>query len=230
MKGVKTSIIILYFLILFLLGWLSYACYCNLKFDANSSAGLIVSALCVLVTALVGWQIFNAISIQRRLTFVENKTYRMPNDIRKVKKDIEMSSKSSNDMTIGAIRLSSALTLFYNTINDGKSDDLKIRSYIRCYALSAGALAKFLNLSNDSEAQIIFNEVCLQILNGSSKRIFKTISVDNTYSVFDKNTHQKCNNHYLNIIKQYEKLNESQQKIIETNHLKRTSLLLKPQS
>lgn len=194
--------------------------------------GFLVGILSLLIAVLLGWQILSTIGIshkmsnaERRIEIGENRIKNMLKNIENVKEEVCKTSDSSKDMTIGVIRLSSALTLFYDTINDKKSDDLKTHSYIRCYALSAGALAKFLNLSKDSEAQIIFNDVCLQILNGSAERIFKTISSDDAYTFFDKNTHEKCENHYLNIIRQSNKLTDTQRFIIETNHANRTSLL-----
>ena len=60
----KKAIIILYILVAGLCGWLGYACYCDLTFDPDRSAGIIVSALGVMVTLLVGWQIFNAITFK----------------------------------------------------------------------------------------------------------------------------------------------------------------------
>lgn len=60
----KKAIIILYFIVIGLGGWLAYACYCNLSFDPDKSAGLFVSVLGVMVTALVGWQAFNAIEMR----------------------------------------------------------------------------------------------------------------------------------------------------------------------
>lgn len=60
----KKAIIILYIVVAILGGWLGYACYCNLYFDADSSAGLLVASLGVMVTLLVGWQIFNAITFK----------------------------------------------------------------------------------------------------------------------------------------------------------------------
>lgn len=60
----KKAIIILYILVAGLCGWLGYACYCNLTFNSDSSAGIIVASLGVMVTLLVGWQIFNAITFK----------------------------------------------------------------------------------------------------------------------------------------------------------------------
>ncbi len=57
----KKAVVVLYVVVIVLAVWLSYACFCNLSFDPDKSAGLLVSALGVMVTALVGWQVFNAI-------------------------------------------------------------------------------------------------------------------------------------------------------------------------
>lgn len=60
----KKAIVILYILIAGLCGWLGYACYCDLTFNPDSSAGIIVATLGVMATLLVGWQIFNAITFK----------------------------------------------------------------------------------------------------------------------------------------------------------------------
>ena len=60
----KKAIIVLYFIVIGLGGWLGYACYCNLSFDPESSAGLFVSVLAILVTLLVTWQIFTLIDME----------------------------------------------------------------------------------------------------------------------------------------------------------------------
>lgn len=60
----KTAIKILFTLVAILFGWLGYACYCKFDFNPNNSSGIIISALGVMVTALVGWQVFNAIEMR----------------------------------------------------------------------------------------------------------------------------------------------------------------------
>lgn len=64
----KKAIVILYILVLVLAGWLGYACYCNLSFNSDSSAGLLVSALGVMVTLLVAWQIYSTIEAERKIS------------------------------------------------------------------------------------------------------------------------------------------------------------------
>ncbi len=52
------------------IGYLNLYC-CQMKFDSNS-AGIIISALGVLVTALVGWQVYNAIEMRGMFEKVES--------------------------------------------------------------------------------------------------------------------------------------------------------------
>lgn len=52
------------------IGYLNLYC-CQMEFDGNS-AGIIISALGVLVTALVGWQVYNAIEMRGMFEKVEN--------------------------------------------------------------------------------------------------------------------------------------------------------------
>lgn len=63
----KKAIIILYLIVIGLAGWLGYACFCNLSFAPESSAGLFVSVLGILVTLLVTWQIWATIHSDRRI-------------------------------------------------------------------------------------------------------------------------------------------------------------------
>ncbi len=52
------------------IGYLNLYC-CEMEFNSNS-AGVIISALGVLVTALVGWQVYNAIEMRGMFEKVEN--------------------------------------------------------------------------------------------------------------------------------------------------------------
>ena len=68
----KKAIIILYFIVIGLAGWLGYACYCDLSFDPDSSAGVIISSLGVMVTLLVAWQIYSTIEADRKIASIKN--------------------------------------------------------------------------------------------------------------------------------------------------------------
>lgn len=71
-KGIK----ILYFLIGIIAVWLGYVCLCDLKFGTDESAGFFMTAMGVMVTVLVGWQVFNAVENSktlRKLDRLENR-------------------------------------------------------------------------------------------------------------------------------------------------------------
>lgn len=68
----KKAIVILYLIVIGLGGWLGYACYCDLSFDPNSSAGLLVSVLGIMVTLLVAWQIYSTIEADRKISSLRN--------------------------------------------------------------------------------------------------------------------------------------------------------------
>lgn len=81
----RKAVIILYFLVFGLGGWLGYACYCNLSFDADSSAGIIVATLGVMVTVLIGWQVFNAIEIRSAINQMNDLNAEVTEKISKLK-------------------------------------------------------------------------------------------------------------------------------------------------
>lgn len=67
----KYWVSVLTFVVIFLgIGYLNLYC-CQMKFNDNS-AGVIISALGVLVTALIGWQVYNAIEMRGVIDRVNN--------------------------------------------------------------------------------------------------------------------------------------------------------------
>lgn len=67
----KKAIVGLYIIVLFIVIWLIYACNCNLKFGTDGSAGLFITALGVLVTFVVAWQIWQTIDANGRIKKME---------------------------------------------------------------------------------------------------------------------------------------------------------------
>lgn len=63
----KKAIYVLYVLGYILAGWFAYICYRDLQFDADSSAGIIVSILGIMVASLIGWQILNSIEVNKKV-------------------------------------------------------------------------------------------------------------------------------------------------------------------
>lgn len=60
----KKAIILLYLIVVALSSWVAYTSYCNLRFDAGNVAGVYISMLSALITFVVAWQIWQALSIK----------------------------------------------------------------------------------------------------------------------------------------------------------------------
>lgn len=89
----KRAIVVLYILVAALGGWVAYICYRNLQFDADNSAGILVSALGILVSVLVGWQIYKYIDIKKEIEQqqdeIANKLLCLDNENRRLKAKID---------------------------------------------------------------------------------------------------------------------------------------------
>ncbi len=194
--------------------------------------GVIVGVLALLVTFLVGWQIYTTIGIthkmanaEKRIEIGESRIKNMLQNIEKVKSEINRSSDLSKEMGVGINRLAIATTLFYSCIVDKNTPiDSNLRRCIDCYKLSAGALEKFMSISKEDE-RIMSVEVCLQLLEKTGKIIFDTKHLNAAKKNFDEKCHKLCSDCYIKIISNRAKLTEIQLDIIETCHIKRNALL-----
>lgn len=88
----KKAIYILYVIVFALAGWFAYICYRDLRFDADSSAGIIVSILGVMVASLIGWQIYNVLNIKGQIDKLE--TYN--NDIKALYEKLDEYTSAQN--------------------------------------------------------------------------------------------------------------------------------------
>lgn len=68
----KKEIYILYILVFIIAGWFAYICYRDLRFDADNSAGIIVSILGIMVALLIGWQIWQTMDIKDKIDKINN--------------------------------------------------------------------------------------------------------------------------------------------------------------
>lgn len=71
-KRLKNAIVVLYLMVVGLAGWFAYICYHKLEFNPDGMAGIIVSVLGIIVTLLVGWQVFNAIEMRNTIKEVDD--------------------------------------------------------------------------------------------------------------------------------------------------------------
>lgn len=68
----KKAVVSLYIIVAFLFGWITYACICDLRFNPEGVAGITVASLGVMVTLLVGWQVYNAIAFKDAVGQIES--------------------------------------------------------------------------------------------------------------------------------------------------------------
>lgn len=95
----KKAIYILYVIVFALAGWFAYICYRDLRFDADSSAGIIVSILGIMVTSLIGWQIYSVINlkeIQKALDKSTNEVNMIKCDFNNFKKYVDAETYANN--------------------------------------------------------------------------------------------------------------------------------------
>lgn len=113
------------------IGYLNLYC-CNMEFNSNS-AGVIISALGVLVTALVGWQIFNAIEMRGLIKEIDD-----------IKEDnVQQSQHIQNQKHY------TTANLYYSLARSIKDKASCPTDYREAYRQYAEALAEFLEAEPD---------------------------------------------------------------------------------
>ena len=98
-REMKKAIYILYVIVFALAGWFASVCYRDLRFDADSSAGIIVSILGIMVTSLIGWQIYSVINlkeIQKALDKSTNEVNMIKCDFNNFKKYVDAETYANN--------------------------------------------------------------------------------------------------------------------------------------
>lgn len=128
----RNAICILYVIVFFLAGWLAYICYRDLRFDADSSAGIIVSVLGVIIALLIGWQILNAVEINKKVDAVlrrSNEIDKQLSDANKMNYSIRVFSTASMYRLDGKFNathdnIGEAIVQYLNAINAYEKADM----------------------------------------------------------------------------------------------------------
>lgn len=174
----KRAVIILYIIVIGLAGWLSYACYCNLDFNSDKTAGIIITTLSIMVTLLVGWQIFSAIEIRSTIARHDGKIKKYETKINQMKNDIKRISIENRNY-------SKYITLLIKTRDDSKWGDNALFYIDTCEAMKYLLLSGVWNTeSNDAEKDLLDLFFALEGCLNELKRNENTykIKVFNNYS------------------------------------------------
>lgn len=120
-KTVKIFIAVIIAYLILLTWMVSYLFYCNLDFNPNNAAAVIVAILGILITAILGWQVFNAIEVSRQV----HKMQALDEEIQQSLKEAEQKNDEAKALTEGLF--------LYNFINQDRSLGLDSRYIIHSH-------------------------------------------------------------------------------------------------
>lgn len=106
--------------------------------------GTIVAIFALLVTVLIGWQIYNAIGMEKRVFKAEKRIANLLFQLQNEKKKTQTIAQSSEDYSSGINCLSVAMIEYIQTIYNHKAPIAdKAKHYCTCYMVSASAIHIF---------------------------------------------------------------------------------------
>lgn len=188
--------------------------------------GTIVTAFATLVTVLIGWQIYSALGIDRRVYKAEKRIANMLSRFQVTQAKIDATAKSSEYYNRGANLLLMAMIDYVQTNNNASiSNAVKLKHYRNCYIVSAKSIADLLNSNKDNRLISPLLGMCLQCMALSTAFLFKDENIQTTKDVFTDDKHEKCEVHYAAIMKNAAVLGAENLTKINQYRLKRLQLL-----
>lgn len=136
LKRLQKRIKVLYILIGSVVVWLAYACCCDLEFGTDGSAGVFTTALGILVTLLVAWQIWQTIASRE--------------EIKDAREAAKKANEVAKEVTLLKTEFENSLNLFaaYRASSDGLSFLLN-NQHFKAFHLFATAIIDSLKFLND---------------------------------------------------------------------------------
>ncbi|WP_300811559.1 hypothetical protein [uncultured Duncaniella sp.] len=188
--------------------------------------GTIVAIFALLVTALIGWQIYSALGIDRRVYKAEKRIANMLSRLQATQTKIDATAESSEYYSNGANLLLMALIDYVQTNNNAAmSNDEKIKHYRNCYIVSTKSIADLVNSNKDKKLISPLLDMCLQCISLSTAFLFKDENIQTIKDVFTEDKHEKCEMHYAAIMKNSAALGAEYVTKINEYRLKRLQLL-----
>ena len=196
-------------------------------FVGNVSDGaILVSVLGVLVTALIGWQIYSVVGIDHRVADAEKRIEDMLCQLQTTKAKIDKTAKSSEDYTSGVNCLSVAMIEYVQTLyNRTAPINVRAKHYCTSYMVSAQAIRHLLDSKKDDELLYPIFCLCVEGLKLSSDLLFSAKYIDDTRQEFTRENHKICNGHYKYIMNRRKSLGIDNFDLITEIHNQRVELL-----
>lgn len=188
--------------------------------------GTIVAIFALLVTALIGWQIYNAIGMEKRVFKAEKRIANMMLQLQTERKRVETIGQSSEDYSSGINCLSVAMIEYIQTLyNRTAPIGIKAQHYCTCYMVSASAITYLLDSNKNKEIIAPIIGLCVEGIELSANQLFSPTFSSVVRDVFSEDNHKICDNYYTAIMHNSEPLGIENINKINQQRSKRLALL-----
>lgn len=187
--------------------------------------GTIVAIFALLVTVLIGWQIYNAIGMEKRVFKAEKRIANLLFQLQNEKKKTQVIDQSSEDYSSGINCLSVAMIEYIQTLHNHKTPIVdKAKHYCTCYMVSASAITYFLASDKDIDLIAPRIELCVEGIDLSAKQLFSSAFSGVVKDVFTEDNHNTCDEYYKQMMQSPEPLGIDNINIINKHRSKRIAL------
>lgn len=189
---------------------------------------LLTSVMAILVTVLVGWQVWQAVVAREEIREISNRVAREENRVSRLQTIIEQTNANVETFTENArvlnfascdISFSMVRELESSTNNMSRLDAL--RCFNDSYIMSARAVAAILRLGRDEEIYIALAGLAIGIMDRSSRRLFVDDNRPFITTIFSEQDHNLCETHFINIRANISSLDEDNFNRIMDCHARR---------
>lgn len=170
----------------------------------------------------MGWQIYNAISIEKRMRRLETRTHTSLIRIERANKrmdDSEIFVLGSHDLIFSIIQHNRGLD---------SNDDKRLDCFCDAYVMSLRAIAAYLSIERESDSVTALIDLGIQGLRNSVSDIFVDQMRERLNSAFPLESHNICEHHFQIIRENAGKLSLEHFNVIMDCHTLRRSFV--PQS
>lgn len=195
--------------------------------------GTIVAIFALLVTVLIGWQIYSAMNIEKRVSLVERYLERAKSELKSEHERIGRIGDTTMDYSEANHCLIMSIVQYYEVLNRGSNlSDMEAAKHLcDCYIMSAKAMAMYLKIHEDSKSEdgylISSANSCVQSLNLNAIQLFSKRYAEVVKDTFGVEEHKLCDDYYEDIMRYVGFVDKKNIDKLNTWRSKRTNLISK---
>lgn len=197
--------------------------------------GTIIAIFSLLVTALIGWQIYSSLNIEKRVRIAELQLERAKSNLRAEHKRIERIGNITLNYSEANHCLILSIMQYYEVLRREHSIEAKEAARHLCnnYIISAKAMALYLKINNDTsqDDDNLLNSArsCVQSLELSAALLFNQGRfTDVLKDTFGEVEHKLCDDYYVEIMHYAEFVGKKHLDMLNKWRQKRISLISPP--